>query len=77
VYDQLQEHDKFLMEIRNRLEQAQLLHKMFYHCKHQFLELFIDDWVWLCLLHRSVASFNVQGCSKLGPKYYGPFMITK
>jgi hypothetical protein len=36
--DQLQERDEFLMEIHDRLEQALLVHKMFYDRKHRLQE---------------------------------------
>jgi hypothetical protein len=48
--------------------QVQLLHKMLYDCKHRPMEFTVSDWVWLHLLHRPMASLDVQGRSKLGPK---------
>jgi hypothetical protein len=35
----------------------------------------VDDWVWLRLLNRLIASLDVKGHDKLGPKFYGPFRI--
>jgi hypothetical protein len=32
------------------------------------------DWIWL-RLHRPIASLNVAGRGKLGPKFYGPFQV--
>jgi hypothetical protein len=46
-----------------------------YDRKHQDLEFSQGDWVWLRLLHRSIASLNVTGQGKLGPKFYGPFQV--
>jgi hypothetical protein len=33
--------------------------------------------MWLRLLHRPLASLDIKGCTKLGPKYFGPFMISE
>jgi hypothetical protein len=41
------------------------------------LEYAIGEWVWLWLLHRSIASLEVQARGKMGPKFYSPFMITE
>jgi hypothetical protein len=35
----------------------------------------VHDWVWLRLLNRSVASLDITGREKLGPRFYGPFKI--
>jgi hypothetical protein len=59
------------------LEQAQLQYKSFYNCKHRLVEFTVGAWVWLRLLHRPMASVNVQDRGKLGPKFYGPFLITE
>jgi hypothetical protein len=37
----------------------------------------VGQWVWLWLLHRSMASLEVKGCGKLGPHYFGSFQITE
>jgi hypothetical protein len=67
------EHDEFLMEIRERLEQAQQHYKMYYDRGHRELEFEEGQWVWLHLLHRQVASLDVKGRGKLGPQFYGLF----
>jgi hypothetical protein len=74
---QMREHDEFLAKIQDQLEQAQLQYKSFYICKHQLVEFTVGAWVWLRFLHRPMASVNVQGRGKLGPKFYGPFLITE
>lgn len=37
----------------------------------------VGQWVWLRLLHRPVASLNLHGRGKLGPRYYGPYRIAE
>jgi hypothetical protein len=64
-----------MLEVRDHLEQAQQHHKDFYDHKHQALEFEVGEWVWLRLLHRPIASLDVQGRGKLGPKFYGPFKV--
>jgi hypothetical protein len=41
------------------------------------MEFTVGAWVWLRLLHRPMSSLDVQGHGKLGPKFYGPFLITE
>jgi hypothetical protein len=43
VDGQLRERDEFLTEIRDLLEQAQLLHKTFYYRKHRPMEFTVGD----------------------------------
>jgi hypothetical protein len=33
------------------------------------------EWVWLRLIHRPMASLDIKGRGKLGPRFYGPFKI--
>jgi hypothetical protein len=75
VQEQLRERDEFVMEIRERLEQAQQRYKGFYDRKHREVEFSVGDWVWLRLIHRLLASLDVRGKSKLEPKFYGPFRV--
>jgi hypothetical protein len=63
------------LEIWERLEQAQQCYKGFYDRKHREVEFVVGDWVWLRLIHRSLASLDVRGRCKLGPKFYGPFQV--
>jgi hypothetical protein len=72
---QLTDRDEFLVEIRDRLEQAQQVYRHFYNKKHRELVFSVGDWVSLRLIHRPVASMDVKGRSKLGPKFYGPFRV--
>jgi hypothetical protein len=39
------------------------------------VEIETGQWVRLCLIQRPMASLNVSGCRKLGPKFYGLFQI--
>jgi hypothetical protein len=63
------------LEIWERLEQAQQCYKGFYDRKHREVEFAVGDWVWLRLIHRSLASLDVRGRCKLRPKFYGPFQV--
>jgi hypothetical protein len=63
------------MKVRGHLEQAQQHYKAYNDKQHRELEFKVDDWVWLHLLNRSIASLEVKGHGKLGPKFYGPFRI--
>jgi hypothetical protein len=82
VNQQLVDQDEFLIEIRERLEQAQTYYKLYYDKKHRVVEfqegeLQEGKWVWLRLLHRPVASLHIKGKGKLGPCFYGPFKIVE
>jgi hypothetical protein len=63
------------VEIRERLVQAQQHYKIFYDRNRREVEFQPGQWVWLHLIHRPLASLDVLGCGKLGPKFYGPFQI--
>jgi hypothetical protein len=71
VQQQLQDRDEFLVEARERLEQAQQHYKDFYDRKHRELEFQAGDWVWLRLIHRLAASIDIKGRRKLGPASSG------
>jgi hypothetical protein len=49
--------DEFLMEIRERLEQAQSYQKLQYDRNHREVEFQPGQWIWLRLLHRPMASW--------------------
>jgi hypothetical protein len=69
------DHDELLMEICERLEQTQSYQKLQYDRKHREVEFQPGLWVWLRLLHRPMASLDIKGKGKVGPKFYGPFKI--
>ena len=71
------ERDEFMAKIRDRLEQARQYSKQQYDKKHRELSFEVGQWVWLRLLHRPMASLNVQGRSKLGPRYFGLYRIAE
>ncbi|WVZ89954.1 hypothetical protein U9M48_036299 [Paspalum notatum var. saurae] len=75
VDQQLRDRDEFLMEIRDRLEQAQQYQKNQHDRRHREVVFSPGQWVWLRLLHRPAASLDVHGRSKLGPRFYGPFKV--
>jgi hypothetical protein len=69
----MREWDEFLAEVRDRLEQAQQHYKAIYDRRHRPIQFTVGQWVWLRLLHRPAVPLQVQGRSKLGPKFFGPF----
>jgi hypothetical protein len=77
VAQQLVDRDEFLVEVHDRLNQAQQHYKDYYDKKHHDLKFATDERVWLCLLNRLLASLDIKGRGKLGPKFYGPFKKIK
>jgi hypothetical protein len=75
VYQQMMDRDEFMQEIRDRLEQAQQYYKAYYDKRHREVTFEVGDWVWIRLLYRPVASLDVKGRGKLGPKFFGPYQI--
>jgi hypothetical protein len=63
------------MQAREWLEHAQHHYKLQYDRKHRDLQFIKEDWVWLHLLHRPVASLKLAGKEKLGPKFFGLFQV--
>jgi hypothetical protein len=54
----LRSRDEILVEVRQRLLQAQQLSKKYYDANHRDVEFAIGDWVWLRLLHRTAQSLD-------------------
>jgi hypothetical protein len=77
VQHQLMECDEFFVEVKERLVQAQQYHKLHYDRNHREVEFQVVQWVWLCLISRLLASLDVQGQGKLGPKYFGLFVVVE
>jgi hypothetical protein len=75
VHQQLTVRDEFLVETKERLEHTHQYYKLHYDRKHREVEFQVGQWVWLRLISRSLASLEVQGRGKLGPKYFRPFMV--
>ena len=71
----MRDRDEFLAEVRDRLEQAQQHYKAVYDRHHHPVSFVPGQWVWLRLLHRPVASLNIKGHGKLGPKFFGPYQV--
>lgn len=65
----------FLVEIRERLEQAIQQHKAQYDKHYREVIFNASDWVWLRLLQRPLASMDVRERSKLRPRFHGPFQV--
>lgn len=75
VDQQLQDHDKILLEIHDRLLHAQEITKGYYDTHHHVLEFQATEWVWLPLHHRLVASLTDNDQRNQAPKYYEPFQV--
>uniref|UniRef100_A0A0A8Z8Y1 Tf2-1-like SH3-like domain-containing protein n=1 Tax=Arundo donax TaxID=35708 RepID=A0A0A8Z8Y1_ARUDO len=71
------ERDEFLAEIRDRLEHAQQYAKGQHDRKHREVSFVVGQWVWVRLLHWPLASLDVKGRSKLGPRFFGPYRISE
>jgi len=71
----LQDRDAFLVDVRDRLLQAQVHAKRYYDAHHRPLEFAVGAWVWLRLLHRNAQTLVPGARSKLGPRYAGPFQV--
>jgi hypothetical protein len=75
VDHQLRDRDTFLTEIKQHLLQAQALMKQAHDMKHRDLEFVVGEWAWLCLNQRAAAAIRSGSQSKIGPKYYGPYIV--
>jgi hypothetical protein len=71
VQQQLLERDEFLLEVRDRLEQAQSYDKAAYDKKHRDVEFMVGQWVWVKLLHRPLASLDVKDATSSAPSSLG------
>jgi hypothetical protein len=69
------ERDAFLMEVRERLLQAQQYAKRYYDEHHHNLEFTVGDWVLLRLLHCPMHSLAAQPKDKLSLWYASPFQV--
>lgn len=75
LYHQLQDRVTFLVEIRERLLQAQVTMKAYQDKKRRQVEFQVGDWVWLCLQQCTAVRLTSAAPSKLGPKYYGRYQV--
>ena len=71
----LRDRDAFLVEVRERLLQAQQYAKRYYDEHHQDVSFAVGDWVLLCLLHRPTQTLVAHPKGKLHPRYAGPFQV--
>jgi hypothetical protein len=73
----LRDRDAFLVEVRERLLQAQQYAKR--HCDehHREVEFDVGAWVLLRLLHRPTHALATLSKGKLRPCYAGPFQIVE
>ena len=71
----LQDRDAFLMEVRERLLQAQQFAARYYVKHHREIHLEVGSWVWLRLLHRQTHILVGRATGKLAPRYTRSFKI--
>ena len=71
----LRDRDSFLQDVRERLLQAQAYAKRHYDGHHRAMEFAVGDWVLLWLLHRPAQSLVLGKCSKLSPRFAGPYQV--
>ncbi|XP_039855366.1 uncharacterized protein LOC120713480 [Panicum virgatum] len=75
VAKNMADRDKFLADVRYRLEQAQAVQKRHYDKGHRDVSYAVGDWVWLRLRHRAPASLPTVTRGKLKPRFYGPYHV--
>jgi len=73
----LRDHDTFLMEVRERLLQAQQYAKHHYDEHHPEVAFDVGAWVLLRLLHHPTHALATPSRGKLRPRYAGPFQIVE
>ena len=71
----LRDRDAFLVEVRERLLQAQQHAKERYDEHHRAVDFAVGDWVLLRLLHRPTHTLATPAKGKLRPRYAGPFRV--
>lgn len=77
VDSQFVERDEFLLEIQDRLLQAQNYMKEHYDKTHRNVEFQVGQWVWLRLHSRAAISLGRQSMGKLSPRFFGPYQIVQ
>jgi transposase InsO family protein len=75
VAQSMAERDEFIEDVRLRLEQAQQYAKLQYDKSHRELVLQVEDWVWVKLCHRPIASVAHQPRGKPAPCFFRPYKI--
>jgi transposase InsO family protein len=73
----MEERQKFLTDVRARLEQAQAVQKRHYDKGHRDVEYKVGDWVLLRLRQCPIASLPQATSGKLKARYFGPYRITE
>jgi hypothetical protein len=71
----LWDRDAFLVEVRERLLQAQQHAKDRYDEHHRAVDFNVGDWVLLRLLHCPTHMLATLAKGKLRPRYVGPFRV--
>ena len=71
----LWDRDAFLVEVQERLLQAQQHAKERYDEHHRVVDFAVGDWVLLRLLHRPTHTLATPAKGKLRPRYAGPFRV--
>jgi len=73
----LRDRDAFLVEVRERLLQAQQYAKRHYDEHHREVAFDVGAWVLLRLLHHPTHALAMPSRGKLRPRYAGPFQIVE
>lgn len=73
----LKDRDAFLVDVHNRLLQAQEYTRKHYDGKHRALEFAVGDWVWLRILHCPAQSLVLGPQGKLSLWFVGPFQVVE
>jgi hypothetical protein len=71
------EHEEFLAEVHDRLEQAQAVQKRNYDKSHRPVTYAVGDWVLPRLRNRPIASLSQAPKGKLQPRFFGPYRISE
>ena len=74
---QLRDHDKFLLDIHDRLVLAHDTMREIHDKKRRFVQFAVGDWVLLRLHHRIAVGITLAASSKLGPRFFGPYQIVE
>jgi hypothetical protein len=71
------DRDEFLVEIRDWLRLAQDVMKEHQNKKRRMVEFAAGDWVLLRLHHRTAIGITTASSSKLGPRFFRLYQVTK
>ncbi|XP_066360654.1 uncharacterized protein [Miscanthus floridulus] len=73
----MEEREEFLVDVRHRLEQAQVIQKLHYDKVHRHVAYRVGDWALLRLRQRAASSLPQAVSGKLKPRFFGPYCVTE